>query len=443
MKSIVLAAGKSSRFKSGKSKVLYEICGNSLIDLVVKNIKTLIDEKPIVVVGFEKEKVKNNLGQMAFYAEQVEQKGTGNAVVAGFYELLNRYSNTLDEEILITCGDIPLLTQKTLSGFLNFHKNSQNLLSFLYTKTQKQNEYGRVIKDRSGKLVGIKEFKECNEQEKLIEEVNVGTYIVNSNILEQFLKEFKNENKKEFYFTDIVNWCYKNNFKSGLFFSKEEESRGINNLVELSEVAQILQKRINENHMLNGVEIVNSNSCIISIDTKIAPGSTIIGPSFISGNTKIGENCLVKTSTLINCQVKNDTNILDSYLQNVNLGSGCQIGPFSYLRPETSISDNVKVGSFVEIKKSTIGESTKIPHLSYVGDATIGKRVNVGCGTIFANFNGNIKQQTIVGNDVFIGCNTNLIAPIEIEDETYIVAGQTLRKTKKYIKKNNIQLKHS
>jgi bifunctional UDP-N-acetylglucosamine pyrophosphorylase/glucosamine-1-phosphate N-acetyltransferase len=422
--SIILAAGKGTRMKSKYPKVLHKVAGKPLIWHVCKAIEQLGIDENIIVVGYKASEVKKNLGDKYKYAFQEKQLGTGHAVMQA-EKLIDKDVNC----VLVVCGDTPLIRGETLEKLLQHHQNTKAAATILSTELADPTNYGRIVRSSGGMVIKIVEEKDANEIEKGIKEINSGTYCFDRKLLFDSLKEITPQNQQdEYYLTDVIDILVRKSKRVEAFVIKESsEIIGINNRIQLAEVENIFKKRINEKHMLDGVTIIDPDNTYIESSVKIGQDTVVYPFTFLKGNTIIGENCTIyQNSTLENTVIGDNTEINHTIAKDSKIGSNCIIGPFSYLRPGTELADNVKVGDFVEIKKSSVGINSKIPHLSYIGDCVIGKNVNVGAGTITCNYDGKNKWQTIMEDGSFIGSNTNLVAPVKVGKDAMIGAGSTI-----------------
>jgi len=422
--SIVLAAGKGTRMKSKIPKVLHKVSGKPLIWHVCQAASYMGVEESIIVVGHQAEDVEIEMGDKYKYALQEEQLGTGHAVMQA-----EPYLDKEVETIVILCGDTPLLTGLTLKKLLEYHQETKASATVLSAVLADPANYGRIVRNADEQVKAIVEEKDALPQERAIKEINSGTYCFNREALFNALKEITPENKQgEYYLTDVIGVLVKDNQKvEAIAVEDPIEISGVNTRIHLAEAEKVFQKRVNEKWMLEGVSIVDPDVTYIETSVEIGMDTIILPFSQLTGDTRVGEDCVIgPQTTLENTQVGNLTHINTTISTDAKIGSNCKIGPFSYLRPGTQLADNVKIGDFVEIKKTFVGENSKIPHLSYIGDCTIGENVNVGAGTITCNYDGKNKWQTVLEDGAFIGSNTNLVAPVVIGKNVIIGAGSTI-----------------
>lgn len=418
--SVILAAGEGKRMKSRHSKVLHQVCGSALVDWVIDAAQEVGSAKNIVVVGHKADEVQQHLGDTVLYAVQSQQLGTGHAVQMAV-DLLT------EEDTLVTCGDMPLLSAKSLKEAYEMHKVSGNSITLFTAEVKNPYGYGRIIRD--GKNVRrIVEEKDATDEEKKISEINSGTYFFKTKDLISALSKLKNNNAQgEYYLTDTLQILIEEGKTAGSYIAADpDEIMGVNDRVQLAQAAKIKQRHINEMHMRNGVTIADPDNTYIENNVKIGI-DTYIGPNtFIMGGSVIDEDCVITGSRIDSSIIGKGTDILNSVIIQSKVGSSVHIGPFAYLRPNSNISDNVKIGDFVEVKNTAVGKGTKVSHLTYLGDADIGERVNFGCGTVIVNYDGKTKHRCVIGDDAFIGCNTNLVSPVTVEDGAFIAAGSTI-----------------
>ncbi len=397
IKSVILAAGKGTRMKSNTPKVLHKIMGKTLLGYVLDNAKN-ISEESFVIVGHHAEDVskfvKNNYVN-AKTVLQTPQLGTGHAV-----SMVCPYLSDFDGLVLILCGDTPLITEETLKKFVEYHISCGSDLTVMSTIFEDPTNYGRIVREKDNTLKCIVEEKDATAEEKLITEVNAGIYCLNwKKISAAFSQLTSNNAQGEYYLTDIIAWGKSQNLCVNAFIlENNEEIYGINSRQNLATATKIMNERKLNSLMDNGVTIVDPSSTWISEDSEIGADTIIYPSTYIEGKNKIGSNC--------------------------------QIGPCAHLRGDVEIADNCKIGNFVEVKKSKISNNTNAGHLSYIGDSEVGSHVNIGAGTITANYNplNKIKSKTVLGDNVKIGSNTVLVAPVQVEEGANVGAGSVITK---------------
>ena len=397
IKSVILAAGKGTRMKSNLPKVLHEILGKALVGYVLDSVKHITNEN-FVIVGHHAEEVEKYVishYENAKTVLQSPQLGTGHAV-SMVCPMLENYSG----QVLILCGDTPLITEDTLKKFVEYHKENKSDITVMSAIFENPTNYGRIIRDTDNSLKCIVEEKDATLEQKAIKEVNAGIYCLNwAKVKSAFSQLTSNNAQGEYYLTDIIEWGKKNGLSVNAYIMANNiETFGINSRVQLAEALKLLQKRINEKHMINGVTIVDPETTYISADTEIGQDTIIYPSTYIEGENKIGSNC--------------------------------KIGPMAHLRGGVEIGDYCKIGNFVEVKKAKIASHTNAGHLSYIGDSEIGSYVNIGAGTITANYNPltKVKSKTVLEDNVKIGSNTVLVAPVKVEEGANVGALSVITK---------------
>lgn len=423
---VVLAAGQGTRMKSKLYKVLHPVCGKPMVEHVVDQISTLDVDKVVTIVGHGAEKVQEHLAGKSEFVKQDEQLGTAHAVLQAKSELAGK-----DGVTLVVCGDTPLIEASTMEALLKYHHEKRAKATILTTVIADPTGYGRIIRDDLGIVEKIVEHKDATEKEQRISEINTGTYCFDNKALFEALENVSNDNVQgEYYLPDVIK-ILKDADEVVAAYKMEsfEESLGVNDRIALAEASKLMQRRINENHMRNGVTLVNPENTYIDIDVKIGQDTVIEPGVMLRGKTVIGDDCVVTSgSEIVSSVIGERVHVRNSSIFESKVGDDVQIGPYAHLRPESDIHNHVKIGNYVETKKAVVGEGTKLPHFIYMGDAEIGKNVNVGCGSIAVNYDGKNKAKTIIGDNVFVGCNSNLIAPVKVGDRAFIAAGSTITK---------------
>lgn len=422
--SVILAAGMGTRMKSKMPKVLHKVCGKPLSKWVIDASKAAGADKVCAVVGHKAETVKEVLGDVCEFALQAEQKGTGHAVMQAMDVIKNSKG-----EVVILNGDTPLITAETINKAIEYHKNNGNQATVITAILDDATGYGRIVRDNDGSVLKIVEQKDASEEEKKINEVNSGMYVFDAQPLVYALDKITPNNAQgEYYLTDTLEILLSAGKKIGGYaISDNDEIRGINDRVQLNEAEKIMQKRINEYHMRNGVTMRNPESVYIEDGVEIGNDTEICQNVTIKSGTKIGSDCVIGSGSMLDRAVIHDgVDVLSSVILESEVDEGTHVGPFAYIRPNCHVGKEVKVGDFVELKNSNIDDGTKISHLTYIGDSDVGKRVNFGCGTVTCNYDGKKKYRTTIGDDCFVGCNTNFVSPINVGDGVYIAAGSTI-----------------
>lgn len=418
-KIIILAAGKGTRMKSDLPKVMHKVAGMPMIEHVIENAKIDDNVEIIAVVGHKKEIIQEYFRDSLKYAIQEEQLGTGHAIMMAI-----DYIND-EDDVVITCGDTPLISKETFENL--FAKKSEGYDAVVTTSfVDVSSGYGRIIKENDI-FKKIVEEKDATDEQKLIKEVNVGTYIVGGKKLKEYINKISNNNKQgEYYLTDVFEKIAQEG-KVATLNILQEDMLGINSKLQLADAEKILRKKINSYHMENGVTFINPEVTYIEKNVIIGKDSIVYPNVFLRGNTIIKENVTLKENTVVENSVIGDntviqsSTILDSYV-----GDNVTVGPFAYIRPNSKVENNCRIGDFIEIKNSSLGEGTKASHFAYIGDAQVGNNVNISCGVVFANYDGVNKYKTIVEDNVFIGSNANLVAPLKVGKNSFIAAGSTI-----------------
>lgn len=424
-KALILAAGKGTRMKSKYPKVIHKVCGKEMINHIICASKNAGVNDIITILGHESEVVKKTLPENTKIAMQTEQLGTGHAVMMA--------KDFIDDNdtILVLCGDTPLIKEETLKNLFDYHTKNNYHATVLTTIVDNPTGYGRIIRDKNLDLLKIVEQKDATEEEKLSKEINSGVYCFNGKSLKESLDLINNNNaQNEYYLTDTIKIIREKGNKVGAYNgSTIEELMGVNSRVELSKAEQIMKLRINESHMVNGVTIIDTNSTYIECDVLIGSDTIIYPNTMLRGKTVIESDCVIgQNSNILDSTIKKGTEIQSSTIVKSVVGENTTVGPYAYLRPNSNIGNNVKIGDFVEVKNATIEDNSKASHLTYIGDAHVGKDVNIGCGVVFVNYDGKNKYKSVVKDGAFIGSNSNLVAPVTVEENGYIATGSTITK---------------
>lgn len=421
---VILAAGKGTRMKSKQYKVLHKVAGKSMIDHVLTNVKRAGVDEIVTIVGHGADQVKETLGDQSLYSYQEEQLGTAHAVKMTQEHLENKEGTTL-----VVCGDTPLITAETLNKLIEHHEQAKAQATVLSATAQIPFGYGRIVRDDNNQLSRIVEEKDATEEEKRLTEISSGIFAFDNKVLFEKLAQVKNDNAQgEYYLPDVIALILEDKGIAEVYHTDDfNEIMGVNDRVMLSNAEKALQQRINIQHMQNGVTIIDPTTTFIGPDVEIGM-DTIIEPGVrINGTTKIGEETVIgQYSEINNSQIGSHVDIKQSVINDSVVGDKTKVGPFAQLRPGSNLGNEVKVGNFVEVKKAELKDGAKVSHLSYIGDAEIGERTNIGCGSITVNYDGVNKFKTTVGKDAFIGCNTNLVAPVIVGDGSLIAAGSTI-----------------
>ncbi len=423
--SLILAAGESPNMKTKYPKAIFDICGKPMISYVCDNAKKIGSEKNVVVLGFGGDYVSDVLGDEFVYCKQTELTGTAKAVSSAREQFEN-----FDGIVVVMPCDTPLLTAEDVFEAIKYHNEFNNAATVITAIVSNPEGYGRIIRNNAGDVAAIVEHAFANQYELEITEVNSSIYIFDSKALcyaldncDTLSGEYDKDN-----IIHSVEVLIKSGRRVGAYeVDNASDIYGINDRVQLFEAQAIMRNRINRAHMLNGVSIIAPAATYIDFGVEIGQDSVIYPNVTIKGDTKIGCGVSVgQNSVITNSKIADDVDILSSVITDSIVDSGAHIGPFAYLRPNSKIGKNVKIGDFVEIKNAALDEGTKVSHLTYVGDSDIGKGVNFGCGCVTVNYDGAKKYRCKVGDHAFIGCNTNLVAPVVVGNGAYIAAGSTI-----------------
>ncbi|AKE21856.1 MULTISPECIES: bifunctional UDP-N-acetylglucosamine diphosphorylase/glucosamine-1-phosphate N-acetyltransferase GlmU [Bacillus] len=421
---VVLAAGQGTRMKSKLYKVLHPVCGKPMVEHVVDEALKLSLSKLVTIVGHGAEEVKKQLGDKSEYALQAEQLGTAHAVKQAQPFLADEKGVTI-----VICGDTPLLTAETMEQMLKEHTQREAKATILTAVAEDPTGYGRIIRSENGAVQKIVEHKDASEEERLVTEINTGTYCFDNEALFRAIDQVSNDNAQgEYYLPDVIE-ILKNEgetvaaYQTGNF----QETLGVNDRVALSQAEQFMKERINKRHMQNGVTLIDPMNTYISPDAVIGSDTVIYPGTVIKGEVQIGEDTIIGPHTeIMNSAIGSRTVIKQSVVNHSKVGNDVNIGPFAHIRPDSVIGNEVKIGNFVEIKKTQFGDRSKASHLSYVGDAEVGTDVNLGCGSVTVNYDGKNKYLTKIEDGAFIGCNSNLVAPVTVGEGAYVAAGSTV-----------------
>lgn len=426
--SIILAAGEGTRMKSRLPKVAHKVCGKPLVTHVVDRALGADVEKNVVVVGHNSDVVKSCLDEDVFFVEQpiAEDAPYGTA-----FAVKQAKDHIGDEDtVLVLCGDTPLIKSETLKEFTDFHNKREFNVSVLTSTIDNPKGYGRIIRsDKDGFVESIVEEKDATDEQRVIKEINSGIYCFNGKVLKEVLDKIENNNtQNEYYLTDALHILKAEGEKVGGFKILDAgEIQGINSKVQLAEAEKIMRKNINEKLMLEGAIIIDPENTYIDEDVKIGIDTVIKPGVILEGKTVIGEGCTIgHNSRIKNSKLGDNVEIQISNIVDSTVGDGSKVGPYANLRPNSILGKNVKIGDFVEVKNATIGDNSKSSHLTYIGDGEVGSGVNIGCGVVFVNYDGINKNKTVVKDNAFIGCNVNLIAPVTVNENSYVAAGSTI-----------------
>ncbi|MFD9948010.1 bifunctional UDP-N-acetylglucosamine diphosphorylase/glucosamine-1-phosphate N-acetyltransferase GlmU [Nonomuraea sp. NPDC059023] len=424
---IVLAAGEGTRMKSQTPKVLHEVCGRALVDHMLAAARDLKPERLIVVIGHARERVGAHLAETSPDARAVvqrEQRGTGHAVRTVLEE-----TGTINGTVLVTYGDVPLLRAETLAALLAKHADDGNAVTVLTARVPDPTGYGRIVRDESGAVLQIVEHKDATDDQRAIDEMNSGIYAFDGLLLADAVKRVSTDNAQgEEYLTDVLSILREDGHRVGAHVAADyAEVEGVNDRVQLAFVRKVLNQRVLESHMRGGVTVVDPASTWVDVQVRLAPDAVIHPGTQLHGETVVGEGAEIgPATTLTDTTVGPGAVVRNAVCDNAEIGPDASVGPYAYLRPGTVLGRKSKAGTFVEMKNTQVGERSKVPHLSYAGDATIGDDVNIGAAVIFVNYDGVNKHRTTVRDGAFVGCDSMLVAPVTVGDGAYTAAGSVI-----------------
>jgi len=425
---IILAAGLGTRMKSAKIKILHQAAGRPIIDYVLDVASEICAKPPVLVVGHQREAVRESIGDRARFAVQEQQLGTGHAVMQAAQVL----EGSSGANVLILSGDVPLTRAETLRQLIAQHANEKNALTLLTMKLDDPAMYGRIVRDTSGAVLRIVEAKDASADEKKIDEVNAGIYVFNASDLFTNLQNLSTNNAQgEYYLTDLIAMLRSAGKRIGAMVVRDPmEAVGVNSRSDLAVVEAEIQRRVVEKLMADGVTFRNPNTVVIDSTVTIGADTVVYPYVTLEGLTKIGEGCVIDPSVhLVNVTVGDDVHLKTGTIaEEATIEDEAIVGPYANLRPGTHLGKHVKIGNFVETKKAVFGEGAKASHLSYIGDAEVGADVNIGAGTITCNYDGVNKHKTTIEDGVFIGSDTQLVAPVRVGKGAYVGAGSTITK---------------
>lgn len=422
---IILAGGKGTRMKSDKPKVMCEVLFEPMLAYVLRAVRQAGCEDLCVVTGYGSETVENYLGAGVKTYLQSPQLGTGHAVMAAG-EFIDAH---LADDIVILCGDNPMMNAAEINRAYEYHKKEENAITLISAIADDTDGIGHIKRDESGRLLAIVEHKDATEEEKKIKESNSGTYWFSGEKLKWALSKVTNNNSQnEYYLTDCLEILIKAGENAGAYVCRDAQAvLAANDPRQLNLLNTVMRRQINEKLMLSGVDIPCTDGVMIGADVKIAPGTRILPNTIILGATAIGSGCTIGPNSYVkNSKIGSNVTLDNVRITDSTVEGGADCGPFVHIRAGSHIGENVHIGDFVEVKNSTLGAGTKSAHLTYIGDSDVGQNVNFGCGTVTVNYDGANKSRCKIGDNVFLGCNTNLIAPVEIGNSAFTAAGSTI-----------------
>jgi len=424
---LILAAGKGTRMKSDLPKVLHKVAGMPMVERVVRSLAPLKPVSTCVIIGHGGDKVKETVSATAVktaFAVQKVLNGSGGAVKQALSWLKKRSG-----DVIIACGDAPLIRTETFSDLVKRHRAEKNLATVLTTRMPDPFGYGRIVRSYDNSVERIVEHLDATDEERKLDEINTGTYCFNAKALARVLPKLKNTNaKKEFYLTDTLELLRKEGGRVGGVIAPDHgETMGINSRVELSVAEGVAYRRKAHELMVSGVTIIDPDDVYVQESVTVGPDTVIYPQTFLMGRTTVGANCVLGPWTHVkDCVVENDVTLRATFADSSRIRQGSKVGPFSHIRPKSDLGPHAHMGNFSETKNSRLGEGSKLNHLSYLGDATVGKHVNIGAGTITCNYDGIQKSPTEIQDHAFIGSNTNLIAPVRVGAHAVIGAGSSI-----------------
>ena len=423
---VILAAGEGKRMRSSKAKVLQEVLFKPMLDWVIDSVKAAGIENICVVTGHLREQVESHLGPDIAAVVQEKRLGTGHAVMQAA-DWLRNYAGG---NCLVLCGDAPLFSAATIRASGEVHCNNRLSATVITAFTSNPSGYGRIIRDGSGLIREIVEERDADEATRAVGEVNGGAYWFDVDLLLPALSSLKNENSQgEYYLTDVPGFFAKSGRKVGAYVAPFEEISCANDRWQLCRLNDIARLNVIRKHMNAGVSIPFTDGVVIGPDAEISPDAVILPGTEIKGKCRIGEGSVIGPNSLVcDSEIGAGCTFNSSQIYSSALGDGVTVGPFVHIRPGSRLMDGVHVGDFVEIKNSSVGEGTKLPHLSYIGDSDVGSGVNCGCGTVTANYDGKNKSRTSIGDGSFIGCHTCLVAPVSLGENAFTAAGSVVTK---------------
>lgn len=423
---VIMAAGAGTRMKSATAKVLHPLAGRSMLSYAVEAASALEPEHLVVVVGHQRDQVEAHLSEIApqvVTAVQEQLRGTGDAVRSGLVGL-----GELAGDVVVTSGDVPLLTGDTLRGLVEAHRGEGNAVTVLTTIAADPTGYGRIVRD-GGEVTRIVEQRDAGETERAITEINAGIYVFDAQVLQAGIADLSDDNAQgELYLTDVIGFARGLGRRvGGSVLTDALQAEGVNDRIQLAALSTELNRRILRRWMAEGVTVIDPASTWVHDSVDLAPDVTLLPGTSLEGATSIASGAVIgPDTTLIDVEVDEGAHVVRTHATLAVIGPNAEVGPFSYLRPGTQLGVKGKIGAFVETKNATIGDGAKVPHLTYCGDATVGEGANIGAGTIFANYDGVTKSHTTVGKASFVGSDSVLVAPVEIADGAYVAAGSTI-----------------
>lgn len=421
---ILLAAGKGTRMKSDLPKVMHKVAGITMLEHVFRSVSAIKPEKTVTVIGHKADLVREVLAGQSEFVLQTEQLGTGHAVMMAEEQLSN-----LDGQTLVIAGDTPLITGESLSNLISHHVRHKNIATILTAEAENPFGYGRIIRNKHDEVTKIVEQKDATDFEQLVKEINTGTYVFDNRRLFEALQNITTDNAQgEYYLTDVIGIFKEAGEKVGAYKLHDfDESLGVNDRVALATAEKVMRHRITTQHMINGVSFTNPEATYIDVDVQLAPEVVVEANVTLKGKTSIGQATVLTNGTyIVDSTIGANSVITHSMIEESAIADDVTVGPYAHIRPGSFIDKKAHVGNFVELKGTRMGVGSKSGHLTYLGNTMIGNDVNVGAGTITVNYDGQNKFATEIGDNVFIGSNSTLIAPLSIGDNALTAAGSTI-----------------
>jgi bifunctional UDP-N-acetylglucosamine pyrophosphorylase/glucosamine-1-phosphate N-acetyltransferase len=422
---VVLAAGKGMRMRSDLPKVLHRVCGQPIVQYVLDALHHAGISAPILVIGHAADRVRQVVGPQVRYAEQPEPLGTGHAVSQALPQVPDD-----GHPMVVVYGDTPLLRAETLQALIDLHQKSKAAATLLSARLDDPTGYGRVIRDRYGRVQRIVEEKDGSPEERQTQEINAGTYVFDQRALRDGLRALSPDNAKgEYYLTDTIAWILSHGRTVSALLVAADEAMGINSRQELAAAEAVMRHRLLASLMDAGVTVIDPASTYVHAGVTVGPDTTVHPQSFLEGATIVGAGCTVGPhARLTDATLEDRVTVIESTVTQSSVGEGTRIGPYSHIRPGCRVGRDVEIGNFAELKNAAVGNGTKVHHMSYLGDVTVGARVNIGAGTVVCNYDGKRKHHTIIEDDAFIGSDTMLVAPLHIGRAAVTGAGSVVTK---------------
>lgn len=420
---VVLAAGKGTRMRSDRPKVLFEVYGKKILSHVTDSIREAGIKDISIVVSPSSDEIRETFGDEFVYSVQDVPLGTGHALLSA-----REFMKDMGGKVFVACGDAPLVDEDCIREFIEYAEGGNYDLCLLSADIMYKNSYGRIVRDEEGNMLRIVETKDATEEERKITEVNSGTYLIDIEKLLSCADSLTSNNaQNEYYLTDFVEIFRNCGYKVGAYRTDDSDIvLGVNTRVDLAKINRVMQRKINEKLMLSGVTIIDPENTYIEKDVIIGKDTVIYPNTFITGRTVIGERNEIFASKIASSSIGDDNNIESSTIEESTVGCANKIGPYAHFRPKSCVENNVKIGNFVELKNAHLSSGVKAAHHAYLGDVDIKEDVNIGCGVITANYDGHNKHRSTIGRDSFIGCNSNIVSPVNIGERTFVAAGSNV-----------------